>query len=102
MSVALELNLARNLFGPIKIEYRRKIIHYLNRPTTDGWSDIASIIINFNGGPMETTLWQGVCSADPSFPKTGRITNINDKIVKEWERIPSPKLVTKAMFYLTH
>ena len=99
MDIATELNLAKNMFGNLDIELRRRIIHYVMSPTVDGWDDICSIIVS--NSPF-LTIWQAVLEIDHTFQNTGRITDDKGNIIQEWERIPDPDIVKKALFYATH
>lgn len=99
MSIALELNLAKNMFGSLGVDIRRRILHYLLTPTNDAWSDISGIIV---GMGRTMTIWQNVIAVDPTFPKRGRLTDKDDNVVEEWKRIPTPELIKKALFYATH
>ena len=99
MSIAIELNLAKNMFGSLDVKIRRRILHYLLTPTADNWSDIAGIIVRM-GRTM--TIWQNVIAVDPTFPKRGRATDKDNNVVEEWEKVPTPELIKKALFYATH
>lgn len=75
-------------------ETKRRIYDYLVNPTPTAWSDISGIIVN----NRSQTVWQAVRRVDPSFPATGRRYEIGSGwLVKEWERIPHPDLVLKAI-----
>ncbi len=67
---------------------------YLANPTPNSWSNINGIIINSRG----KTIWQAIIAIDPSFPTTGRrIEFSTGKTLKEWDRIPEPEIVLKAI-----
>lgn len=103
MAVALELNLARNMFGTLPPDIRRRILHYLAKPTVEGWDDIHCILIGWgNGAGNAETIWQGVLAVDPTFPTTGRATDLQGNTVEEWSRIPSAELVKQALVFATH
>ncbi len=99
MNITIELNLAKNIFGKLDIVLRRRIIHYVMNPTFNGWDDISSIVINSD---RFFTIWQAVLEVDPTFPKYGRTKDVKGKVVREWEKIPSPETIKKALFYATH
>jgi hypothetical protein len=48
------------------------------------------------------TLWQAVIEVDPTFPKRGRSTDNDNKVIKEWTRIPDRKLLERAIRFATH
>ena len=99
MTIANELNLATNCFGGLSVELRRDIVHYIQNPTPENWSEIAGTIIN---GHTWLTIWQAVIVVDPTFPKTGRTIDTEGNVVKEWSEIPSIEILQKALFYGTH
>ncbi|MCK2000341.1 hypothetical protein MZM54_02920 [[Brevibacterium] frigoritolerans] len=81
-----------NVFGKFPLKSAQRIQAYLDEPSFDRWEDIHSIIVN-----GWTTVRQAVVDQDPTFPRTGRGEDITGKIVKEWERIPEPMLVLRAI-----
>jgi|BioPla2DNA2_1021312.scaffolds.fasta_scaffold19648_6 hypothetical protein len=44
-----------------------------------------------------TTIWQAMVAYDPTFPNKGRTTDTEGNVIKEWERIPTPFEVLKAI-----
>jgi len=79
---------------PLDEETKQRIYDYLVNPTPTAWSDISGIIVNNRAA----TLWQAVRRVDPSFPATGRRYEIGSgRLLKEWDRIPHPDLVLKAV-----
>ncbi len=81
---------------PLDHEAKRRIYDYLEEPSADAWSAISGMHIN----SRMLTLWQAVRKVDPSFPETGRRYEFETyRLVKEWERIPHPDLVLKAIVY---
>ncbi len=81
---------------PLEDEAKQRIYDYLEKPTAANWSDISGLHVN---GRL-LTLWQAVRKVDPTFPATGRRYEAGTgRIVKEWERIPHPDLVLKAIDY---
>jgi len=92
MKQAKFLKNATNLLGPIDNDIEKRIQVYITNPTTDNWSNIQSILID-----GWTTIWQAVMTLDPTFPNYGRSTTLEGKIVKEWERIPHPFIIKRAI-----
>jgi hypothetical protein len=79
---------------PLDDEAKRRIYDYLTEPSATGWSDVSGIIVN----SRMLTLWQAVRKVDPSFPATGRRYELETgRVMKEWERIPHPDLVLRAI-----
>ena len=79
---------------PLDDETKQRIYHYLAEPSATGWSDISGIMVN----SRMLTLWQAVRKVDPPFPATGRRYELGTgRVMKEWERIPHPELVLKAI-----
>jgi hypothetical protein len=77
-------------------EVKQRIYDYLEKPTAANWSDISGIHVN----NRLLTLWQAVRKVDPTFPATGRRYEAGTgRVVKEWERIPDPDMVLKAIVY---
>jgi hypothetical protein len=83
-----------NVFGKLPPTIQKRIKKYLQNPTPDNWNDIYCLIIN---GQTLETIWKAVIKADPTFPKTGRRTDINNNVISEWERVPEPFLVIRAI-----
>lgn len=86
------LNNITNIFGGFNEESALRIQSYLNDPIIDRWDDISSILIR-----NSITVWQAVLLLDEEFPRQGRSYNIKNEILKEWERIPEPLLVQRAI-----
>lgn len=79
---------------PLDDDAKRRIYKYLEKPNAANWSDISGIHVN---GRM-LTLWQAVRQVDPTFPARGRTYEMETgRVTKEWERIPHPDLVLKAI-----
>lgn len=83
-----------NLFGKISPQIQKRIKRFINEPTADNWDDISGIIIK---GNSTTTIWQAMVAYDPTFPNKGRTTDTEGNVIKEWERIPTPFEVLKAI-----
>lgn len=82
-----------NIFGVFPLESAKRIQAYIDNPTVERWDDISGIIIT--GG--FTTVWQAILEQDPTFPRSGRTTDITGKVVSEWARIPEPLEVLRAI-----
>ena len=81
---------------PLDHEAKRRIYDYLAKPTATSWSDISGIIIN----SRLLTVWQAVRRVDPLFPASGRRYELGSgRVLNEWERIPHPDLVLRAIEY---
>jgi hypothetical protein len=83
-----------NIFGKLSPNIVMRIKEYIKNPTVDGWDDIQTIIIR---GKDFFTIWQAVIQFDPTFPQTGRTTDEDENIIKEWERIPTEFEVLRAI-----
>jgi hypothetical protein len=79
---------------PLDDEAKRDIYDYLAEPRAAGWSNISGIMVNNS----MLTLWQAVRQVDPTFPATGRRYEVETgRVMQEWERIPHPNLVLRAI-----
>jgi hypothetical protein len=88
------LDQCENLFGSLqnRPDIKKRIYNYFKNPTYDNWDNIHCIIIkNFQ------TIWNAMIAYDPSFPKQGRTTDEKGNVIKEWERIPTPFELMKAI-----
>lgn len=94
-----DLDLARNFFGPLDQSIRRRIRRVITSPNARNWEDAHSVIIGSDGW---MTLWQAVIAVDPTFPRTGRVTNQKGDVLEEWRRIPSTDLILRAVRFATH
>lgn len=90
------LNKCDNMFGSLKDrpDIKKRIYKYLSNPTYDNWDDISSIIIDWKSF---STVWNAMIAYDPTFPRSGRVTDEKGKVIKEWSRIPTPFEVMKAI-----
>lgn len=99
IDIERELELARNVFGKLRPEYKRALRAVLYHPTEETWEEAHSIIVGADGW---MTLWQAVIAIDPTFPKVGPRTDSRGRIVERWRRIPSQNLLMAALQYATH
>jgi hypothetical protein len=91
------LQRTQDMFGnPMREEYRQAIRQYITQPTTDAWNEIFGIIVWPKPG-MGRTIWQAVLEIDPTFPRRGRSETLSGEKVTDWERIPTPFQVLRAI-----
>lgn len=91
----LALQFATNMNGRLSEEIIKRIEKFLKRPSFNAWDDIHGIII---GGEARTrTIWQALLQIDPTFPRRGRSEDMKGRVIKEWERIPTPQDVIEAI-----
>lgn len=87
-----------NMFGELSPQIKKKIKKFITKPTFENWDDIHCIIITHKG---MRTIWNAVIEKDSTFPKQGRVEDLKGNIIKEWERIPTPFDVLKAIKEMT-
>lgn len=92
----LSLNFTNNMFGNLKPEYIKKIENYLKHPLACNWNEICCIIISEKPG-FGRTIWQAVIEIDSTLPRKGRTTDAEGNILREWESVPTPEQVIKAI-----
>jgi hypothetical protein len=84
------------MFGhQISPDCQERIMRFLSDPSYDSWDDIAHIII----APDGCTVWQAISRLNPTFPAHGRSFDFEGKIIREWEEIPLPIDVVRAIKY---
>jgi len=88
------LEKCQNMFGRILPEYKEKIKSYIikSSPTTDDWADIAHILVT----PRDT-VWNIVLWMYPDFPRVGRKTDLQGRILKDWKQVPTGFQVARAL-----
>lgn len=89
----------KNMFGEMSPKMKKEIRKYIADPNFEQWDEIAHYTINPAGKMF--TVWNAVLEVDPSFPRTGRVADCDDNMIKEWERIPEPFLVLQAIRFVT-
>jgi hypothetical protein len=99
VDIERELEMARNMFGKLRPDIKTRLRAVLYQPTEETWEDAKGIII---GADRFTTLWQAVIAVDPSFPRTGQVTDARGRVVERWKKIPSQETLIKALRYATH
>lgn len=87
-----------NIFGKISPQIEKRIKNYINNPNCDNWDDIQGIIIK---PESMTTIWQAMIETDSTFPKSGRVEDFEGNMIKEWERIPMPLELLRAIKEVT-
>ena len=93
----LELDLARNMLGPLNEEYRARLRALLDNPTVDTWDDAYCLLL-----APTMTVWQAVCAVDPSYMNIGKAEDLHGRTVRPWGRIPDRRTIERALFYATH
>jgi hypothetical protein len=96
----VDLDLARNMLGPLGPEPRARLAAVLADPTNETWEAAHSIVLNPDVG-MGLTLWQAVIEMDPTFPKTGPTWGPGSDEPRAWGRIPSAHLLRQAINFAT-
>jgi hypothetical protein len=97
--IELELDLAKNMFGSLEPQIRDRLRRLYANPCVETWDDAHCIIV---GSDRWMTLWQAVCKIDPSYSTIGRVEDRQGKVLKEWGKIPSRRLIREALIYATH
>jgi len=87
-----------NMFGKISPQIEKRIKNYINNPNCDNWDDIQGIIIK---PESMTTIWQAMIKTDSTFPKSGRAEDFEGNVIKEWEQIPTPLELLRAIKEVT-
>jgi hypothetical protein len=86
------LEFTTNMLGKLKDEKKKEIMDYIKHPTYEGWEEIAHYLVTPN-----KTLWQAVIAIDSTFPLRSRRTNDQGKILKDWDKIPTPEQIKDAI-----
>ncbi|QST02193.1 hypothetical protein IMZ31_22330 (plasmid) [Pontibacillus sp. ALD_SL1] len=81
-----------NMFGEFNPNSAKRLQAYLDDPSVERWDDIHSILID-----GRKTVWNAMLELDSTFPRTGRARDITGRIAEEWERIPEPLEVLRAI-----
>lgn len=101
LDIEKALSLARNIFGPLSPEIRRRLELVIIYPSDDTWDDTHGILLQPN-----TTLWQAVLAVDPTFPTRGpRYGEREDGSwgrLEPWSKVPTRETLIKALYYATN
>lgn len=81
-----------DMFGSFSKNAALRIQSFLNEPNSDRWNDIAGLLIN-----GRDTVWQAILEIDSSFPRSGREYDEFNNLIKDWDRIPKPLEVQRAI-----
>ena len=84
-----------NMFGELPVSIQKRVKKFIVNPSVENWDDIFSIIISNKG--RVNTIWQAIVAEDPSFPRSGRVYDAADNVIKEWARIPDVFLLVRAI-----
>jgi hypothetical protein len=87
-----DLDMARNMLGPLDERIRARVERVLENPTQETWDDAYSIIVGSDGW---MTLWQAVLKMDRAFPRSKPCD-------EPWPRVPSRETLLRALAYATH
>lgn len=99
MDVAPEMTMLNNMLGPLTPVDRVGLQALVDNPTLDGWDTWAHKIIKTK---PTLTLWQAVCIVDPTFPRKGRIEDVNGNLLHNWARIPTTQVLVEALRYAAY
>ncbi len=91
------LDKANNMFGALDPGIKARIANFIESPTEENWNDIHGIIVRAPFG----SVWRAVIALDPTFPRTGPITNSTGHRITGWKRIPDAMLVARAIRRMT-
>ncbi len=83
-----------NMWGQLSPGIKARIKAYLKHPTSAGWEDIHSIIINPEGTML--TLWQAWLAIDPNAPMRGPRHDMNGP-VESWPIFPDSFTLYRAI-----
>jgi hypothetical protein len=86
------LEFTTNMLGKLSDEKKENIMDYLKHPSYNQWEEISHYLIAPN-----KTLWQAVIAIDPTYPKRGRKTDTQGKILKDWDVIPTAEQIKDAI-----
>jgi len=92
----LMLSIAKNGLGPLTEPLRFRLRAVVECPCEEHWDEAQGILLSWS--PM-VTLWQAVIAVDPSFPRTGKVTDAVGELVLDWQRVPDSDLLLRAICY---
>lgn len=101
MDIKLELDLARNLYGPLDDEGRDTLIALTLNPTLESWTVAAGLVVGADG---RMTLLQAVCTLDREWLRhmPQSVYDGNQFVYRGWSRVPSAELIVRALRFATH
>lgn len=98
-TIDLELRLAKNALGNgLSPDLAHRLRRVVACPSVENWEDAHTIILSRDF----LTLWQAVCIIDPAFPTTGRVTDTDGRVLREWSAVPTREVLIRALRYATH
>lgn len=99
MTTGVDLNLARNVRGPLDGTLRARLTAAIGQPGEATWDAAYSIILNPDVG-FGLSLWQAVCALDSSYASVGPVTEDGKR--GPWGKVPPAGLIVQAINYATH
>jgi hypothetical protein len=88
-----------NLFGGLDGDIRRRLELVIADPEKH-WNDNHGIILRGKvGSGRWLTLWQSVIAVDPTFPKTGPLTDGDGNVINGWAQFPDRVTILKAILF---
>lgn len=82
-----------NIFGPLDAVQRRRLHEVLHDPVRY-WDRDHGLLLR-----PTLTLWQAILRVDPTFPRTGPVTDRHGRVVEDWPRYPDSVLIGRAIRY---
>lgn len=95
--VVLDSPALSNFFGALPPAIKARL-REVRRDPRRYWDRDHGIILRAEVG-LGLTLWQAVLAVDPTFPRRGRATDINGRVLDDWARYPDTVLIGRALRY---
>ncbi len=92
MSIALEMDLARNTSGRLRPAVRKRLEAYYDDPCSKRWDDVFTIIVGSDGF---MTCWQAWIATDQSAPRC-------KPFGEPWSTYPTRAEFRRLLAYATH